>query len=140
VRRSVADPRDDARVNVDGLLNVLECAKRHGTRRVIFISSGGVIYGEPDARPTPESAPKLPLSPYGVTKLAAEFYLHYYARTFGLEYVALRYSNVYGPRQDPHGEAGVVAIIAPPRRAGGPGPGGAPPRGGPRSVTRTTGP
>ncbi|HEX7119940.1 MAG TPA: NAD-dependent epimerase/dehydratase family protein [Longimicrobiales bacterium] len=112
VRKSVADPRFDARVNVDGLLNVLELARRFGTRRILFVSSGGVVYGEPELRPTPETAPKLPLSPYGVTKLAAEFYLHYYRRVHGLEYVALRYSNVYGPRQDPHGEAGVVAIFS----------------------------
>lgn len=112
VRRSVADPRFDARVNIDGLLNVLELARRFGTRRVLFVSSGGVVYGEPEVMPTPESAPKLPLSPYGVTKLAAEFYLHYYRRVHGLESVALRYSNVYGPRQDPHGEAGVVAIFS----------------------------
>jgi UDP-glucose 4-epimerase len=110
VRVSVADPRRDARINVDGLLNVLENAKRHGSR-VVYISSGGVVYGEPEARPTPETAPKLPASPYGVTKLAGEHYLYYYARVHGLEYVALRYSNVYGPRQDPHGEAGVVAIF-----------------------------
>ena len=110
VRVSVEDPRRDARVNVDGLLNVLEAARRHGSR-VVFISSGGVVYGEPEDRPTPETAPKLPLSPYGVTKLAGEQYLYYYAQIHGLEYVALRYSNVYGPRQDPHGEAGVVAIF-----------------------------
>jgi UDP-glucose 4-epimerase len=110
VRVSVADPRRDARINIDGLLNVLENAKRHDSR-VIFISSGGVVYGEPNHRPTPETAPKLPESPYGVTKLAGEQYLYYYARVQGLEYVALRYSNVYGPRQDPHGEAGVVAIF-----------------------------
>lgn len=112
VRRSVADPRYDARINVDGLLNVLECARRHGTRRVIFVSSGGVVYGEPDERPTPETAPKLPQSPYGVTKLSAEYYLAYYHQVHGLEYAALRYSNVFGPRQDPHGEAGVVAIFS----------------------------
>lgn len=111
VRKSVADPRHDARINVDGLLNVLERARLHGTRRVVFVSSGGVVYGEPDARPTPETAPKLPQSPYGVTKLAAEYYLAYYAAVHGLESLALRYSNVYGPRQDPHGEAGVVAIF-----------------------------
>jgi UDP-glucose 4-epimerase len=111
VRVSVADPRRDARTNVDGLLNVLENAHRQRSR-VVFISSGGVIYGEPTLRPTPETAPKLPESPYGVTKLAGEQYLYYYARIHGLEYVALRYSNVYGPRQDPHGEAGVVAIFA----------------------------
>ena len=110
VRVSVADPRKDARINIDGLLNVLQNANRHGSR-VVYISSGGVVYGEPDVRPTPETAPKLPASPYGVTKLAGEQYLYYYARIHGLEYVALRYSNVYGPRQDPHGEAGVVAIF-----------------------------
>ena len=108
VRVSVSNPRKDARINIDGLLNVLECARRHGSR-VIFVSSGGVVYGEPDVRPTPETAPKVPRSPYGVTKLAGEQYLYYYAQIHGLEYVALRYSNVYGPRQDPHGEAGVVA-------------------------------
>lgn len=110
VRVSVADPRKDARTNIDGLLNVLENARRHRSR-VIFISSGGVVYGEPGLRPTPETAPKLPESPYGVTKLAGEQYLYYYARIHDLDYVALRYSNVYGPRQDPHGEAGVVAIF-----------------------------
>jgi UDP-glucose 4-epimerase len=112
VRISVADPVRDARTNVEGLLNLLEAAFRTGTRRVIYVSSGGVIYGEPDVRPTPETAPKLPLSPYGVSKLAGEFYLQYYRKIHGLEYVALRYSNVYGPRQDPHGEAGVVAIFS----------------------------
>jgi UDP-glucose 4-epimerase len=110
VRISVTDPRRDARTNVDGLLNVLENARRHGSR-VVYVSSGGVVYGEPSTRPTPETAPKLPESPYGVTKLAGEHFLYYYARVHGLEYVALRYSNVYGPRQDPHGEAGVVAIF-----------------------------
>ena len=110
VRVSVADPRKDARINIDGLLNVLENARRHDSR-VIFISSGGVVYGEPQVRPTPETSPKLPESPYGVTKLAGEQYLYYYARIHDLDYVALRYSNVYGPRQDPHGEAGVVAIF-----------------------------
>lgn len=112
VRKSVSDPRHDARINVDGLLNVLECAHRHGTRRVVFVSSGGVVYGEPETRPTPETAPKQPLSPYGVAKLAAEYYLSYYRQVQGLDYVALRYANVYGPRQDPYGEAGVVAIFS----------------------------
>ncbi len=112
VRSSVADPRNDASINVDGFLNLAEAARVHGTRRLIFVSSGGVVYGEPETRPTPEHAPKQPLSPYGVTKLAAEFYLHYYHRIHGLDYVALRYSNVFGPRQDPHGEAGVVAIFS----------------------------
>jgi UDP-glucose 4-epimerase len=112
VRRSVIDPRHDARINVDGLLNVLECARVYGTRRVVFVSSGGVVYGEPEQRPTPETAAKAPLSPYGVTKLSAEYYLLYYARIHGLDAVALRYANVYGPHQDPHGEAGVVAIFS----------------------------
>jgi UDP-glucose 4-epimerase len=111
VRKSVTDPRADARINVDGLLNLLENARAHGTRRFVFVSSGGVVYGEPEERPTPERAPKAPLSPYGVTKLAAEYYLLYYARIHGIDTVALRYANVYGPRQDPHGEAGVVAIF-----------------------------
>ena len=111
VRVSVADPAKDAGINLLGLLNITEAAVEVGTRRVVFVSSGGVVYGEPDEIPTPESAPKLPLSPYGVTKLGGEFYLNYYRVVRGLEYVALRYSNVYGPRQDPHGEAGVVAIF-----------------------------
>jgi UDP-glucose 4-epimerase len=112
VRRSVNDPAFDARVNGLGLLRLLECCRRYGTSRVVYVSSGGVVYGEPDRIPTPETFPKLPLSPYGVTKLAGEFYLNYYRVVHGMEYVALRYSNVYGPRQDPHGEAGVVAIFS----------------------------
>jgi UDP-glucose 4-epimerase len=111
VRKSVEDPRYDARINVDGFLNVLECCRRYRVKRVLFVSSGGVVYGEPDERPTPETAPKLPLSPYGVTKLSAEQYLYYYHRVHGMEYGALRYANIFGPRQDPHGEAGVVAIF-----------------------------
>lgn len=112
VRTSVENPRFDARINVDGFLNVVECARKYGTRRVLFVSSGGVVYGEPEVRPTPEQAPKAPLSPYGVTKLTAEYYLNYYRIVHGMEYAALRYANVYGPRQNPHGEAGVVAIFA----------------------------
>jgi UDP-glucose 4-epimerase len=112
VRVSVADPRFDASVNVDGLLNLLEASREAGVKRFLYVSSGGVVYGEPDVRPTPEKAPKLPESPYGVSKLAGEQYLYYYHRVHGLEYAALRYSNVYGPRQDPHGEAGVVAIFS----------------------------
>jgi UDP-glucose 4-epimerase len=112
VRVSVSDPRFDASVNIDGLLNLLEASREAGVGRFLFVSSGGVVYGEPEARPTPESAPKLPESPYGVSKLAGEQYLYYYHRVHGLEYAALRYANVYGPRQDPHGEAGVVAIFS----------------------------
>ena len=112
VRTSVRDPRADAAINIDGFLNLAEAALRHRSRRFVYVSSGGVVYGEPERRPTPEEAAKMPLSPYGVSKLAGELYLHYYRRVHGLEYIALRYSNVYGPRQDPHGEAGVVAIFS----------------------------
>jgi UDP-glucose 4-epimerase len=112
VRVSVSDPRLDASINIDGLLNLLESARAAGVGRFILVSSGGVVYGEPDKRPTPETAPKLPESPYGVSKLTGEQYLYYYHRVHGLEYIAVRYSNVYGPRQDPHGEAGVVAIFS----------------------------
>ncbi|HYO45959.1 MAG TPA: NAD-dependent epimerase/dehydratase family protein [Gemmatimonadota bacterium] len=111
VRVSVEDPMRDAHTNVTGLLHLLEQARRHGPMRIVYVSSGGVVYGEPDEIPTPERHPKLPLSPYGVGKLAGEYYLACYAAVHGLEYAALRYSNVYGPRQDPHGEAGVVAIF-----------------------------
>ncbi len=112
VRSSVADPREDARINLDGFLNLMEAGRHHGLGRVVFVSSGGVVYGEPEERPTPERAPKAPRSPYGVTKLAGEQYLYYYATVHDVDYVALRYGNVYGPRQDPHGEAGVVAIFS----------------------------
>ena len=111
VRTSVADPARDASINVLGMLNVVEGARESGTRRIVYVSSGGVVYGEPEEIPTPERAAKLPLSPYGVTKLTGEYYLHYYEVVHGIEYVALRYANVFGPRQDPHGEAGVVAIF-----------------------------
>lgn len=112
VRVSVDDPRHDASINVDGMLNLLERSRRHGTRRFVFVSSGGVVYGETDRLPIAEDHPKRPLSPYGVSKLTGEHYLFCYRKLHGLPYVALRYSNVYGPRQDPHGEAGVVAIFA----------------------------
>ena len=111
VRRSVADPAFDARVNVLGLINLMEHGRRHGLRRVLFASTGGAIYGEQDVFPAPESHKTEPLSPYGVTKLASERYLFFYAVTYGVSYAALRYANVYGPRQNPHGEAGVVAIF-----------------------------
>lgn len=112
VRVSVSDPAQDATTNLLGLINLTEAAVRTGTQRFIYVSSGGVVYGEPELRPTPERAPKDPRSPYGVSKLSGEYYLNYYRKERGLEYVALRYSNVYGPRQDPHGEAGVVAIFS----------------------------
>jgi UDP-glucose 4-epimerase len=112
VRVSVTDPRFDAAVNIDGLLNLMTAALGSGVRRFIHVSSGGVVYGEPQQRPTPETAPKLPESPYGVSKLAGEQYLYYAHRIHGLDYCCVRYSNVYGPRQDPHGEAGVVAIFS----------------------------
>jgi UDP-glucose 4-epimerase len=112
VRRSVEDPRFDAEVNIIGTLNVLDLAVRYGVRKVIFASSGGAIYGEQEVFPAPESHPTRPLSPYGLSKLAGEYYLAYYQRASGIHYVSLRLSNVYGPRQDPSGEAGVVAIFA----------------------------
>lgn len=112
VRISVSDPQLDASINIDGLLNLMQAALAGGVHRFIHVSSGGVVYGEPEQRPTPETAPKLPESPYGVSKLAGEQYLYYAHRIHGLEYACLRYSNVYGPRQDPHGEAGVVAIFS----------------------------
>jgi UDP-glucose 4-epimerase len=111
VRRSVEDPMFDAQVNVLGTLNVLEQASKHGARKVIFSSSGGAIYGEQQMFPAPESHITQPLSPYGISKLCGEHYLSYYSRLSGLQVVSLRYANVYGPRQDPEGEAGVVAIF-----------------------------
>jgi UDP-glucose 4-epimerase len=112
VRLSVERPRHDASINIDGLLNVLECCVEYDTERIVFISSGGVVYGEAETLPASRTSPKLPESPYGVSKLASEYYLFAFRRLHGLPYVALRYSNVYGPRQDPHGEAGVVAIFS----------------------------
>ncbi len=111
VRRSVADPVFDARVNLIGLLNLMEHGRRHGLRRVIFASTGGAIYGEQDTFPAPEGHPLAPLSPYGVAKLASERYLYFYSAAYGISYLACRYGNVYGPRQNPHGEAGVIAIF-----------------------------
>jgi len=119
VRVSVSDPIFDAEENLLALLNLLEGARAGGTRRLVFSSSGGVVYGERQP-PHVETTPKLPVSPYGVSKLAAEYYLVCYGQLYGLETVALRYSNVYGPRQDPHGEAGVVAIFGNRVRTGKP--------------------
>ncbi|MGH9105453.1 MAG: NAD-dependent epimerase/dehydratase family protein [Acidimicrobiales bacterium] len=112
VRVSVADPVLDAEVNVLGSLRVLEGARSAGARKVVFASSGGTIYGDADQLPIKESAPQRPLSPYGVAKKAVSDYLFAYRELHGLEYTALALANVYGPRQDPHGEAGVVAIFA----------------------------
>jgi UDP-glucose 4-epimerase len=111
VRRSVADPAFDAQVNLVGFLHLMEAARANGLKRVIFASTGGAIYGEQDAFPCDEEHPRRPVSPYGVAKLATEAYLFFYKVQYGIDYVALRYANVYGPRQDPHGEAGVVAIF-----------------------------
>lgn len=114
VRVSIANPVLDAAINVIGSLNVLEGARRAGTRKVVFASSGGTIYGEPDPADLPlkESHPQIPLSPYGVTKKVVGDYLQAYRELHQLEFTALALANVYGPRQDPHGEAGVVAIFA----------------------------
>jgi UDP-glucose 4-epimerase len=101
----------DASVNIQGVLTLLQQCVRTGVRKVIFSSTGGAIYGEQDYFPADESHPTRPISPYGVAKLSTEQYLFYYRTVFGLEYVALRYANVYGPRQNPEGEAGVVAIF-----------------------------
>ncbi len=109
VRVSVDDPALDANVNVVGTTRVLEAARRHDAQ-VVFSSTGGAMYGECE-RPAPESAPRQPLAPYGASKLAGEEYLATYNRLYGTPHVSLRYGNVYGPRQDPHGEAGVVAIF-----------------------------
>jgi UDP-glucose 4-epimerase len=111
VRRAVADPAFDAQVNVGGTINVLEAARRAGVRRVVNSSTGGAIYGDAGTIPTPEDHLAAPMAPYGQSKLAAEGYLGLYARLYGLSAASLRYANVYGPRQDPHGEGGVVAIF-----------------------------
>jgi UDP-glucose 4-epimerase len=110
VRRSIADPAFDAQVNVAGTVSVLEAARESGARRVLLASTAAV-YGDPSELPTAESAPIAPLSPYGTSKAAAEWYLAQYRRLHGMSTLALRMANVYGPRQDPHGEAGVVSIF-----------------------------
>ena len=112
VRASVEDPANDAMVNIVGGINLYEQCVRHGVKKIIFASTGGAIYGEQDYFPADELHPMRPDSPYGISKLANEKYLHYYGKQFGVVPVVLRYTNVYGPRQNPHGEAGVVAIFA----------------------------
>lgn len=111
VRTSVEDPVANATSNIIGTIHVLESARATGARRLVNTSTGGGLYGEADVLPTPESAPIRPLAPYGQSKLGAEGYCEVYARLHGLSTISLRYGNVYGPRQNPHGEAGVVAIF-----------------------------
>jgi UDP-glucose 4-epimerase len=111
VRKSVADPAADARINVEGTINVLEAARRAGVARLVNTSTGGAIYGDVDTIPSPESTAPAPMAGYGTSKFCAEQYCNLYARLHGLSTVTLRYGNVYGPRQDPLGEAGVIAIF-----------------------------
>lgn len=111
VRKSIADPAWDSTINVGGTINVLEAARRHGVGRVVNSSTGGAIYGDAELIPSPETVEPLPEAAYGQSKLAAEGYLGLYERLYGLSSVTLRYGNVYGPRQDPLGEAGVIAIF-----------------------------
>jgi UDP-glucose 4-epimerase len=111
VRVSVQDPSYDARINILGGLNVYESAYKSGVKKIIFASSGGTVYGDQEYFPADELHPTKPISPYGIAKLSNEQYLYYYAHIHGLPFVAFRYANVYGPRQNPHGEAGVIAIF-----------------------------
>ena len=111
VRVSVDQPALDAEINLVGFANLLDGAGAGGVKRVVFASSGGVVYGDPEVVPTPETAPKLPISPYGVSKLSGEYYLRALGALRGFEGVAMRYANVFGPRQDPKSEAGVVSIF-----------------------------
>ena len=111
VRRSVADPLFDARINILGMLNLLEGAREAGVKKIIFASSGGTVYGEQDTFPATEEHTTQPICPYGVSKRTGEHYLYFYHVEYRIPYIAFRYANIYGPRQDPHGEAGVVAIF-----------------------------
>lgn len=111
VPASVENPLFDADVNILGLINLLTCSVKYGTRKIIFSSSGGAIYGEAENIPTPEEYQPFPSSPYAISKFASEHYLNSYRNNFGLDFTVLRYGNIYGPRQIPHGEAGVVAIF-----------------------------
>jgi UDP-glucose 4-epimerase len=122
VRKSVADPAFDASINVAGTANALEAARRAGTRRFVFVSTGGAIYGEGEGQrlPLPETAPIAPMAPYGQSKFAGEGYVGLYGRVHGLSGISLRLGNVYGPRQDPLGEAGVIAIFCGRLREGKP--------------------
>jgi UDP-glucose 4-epimerase len=111
VRKSTEDPAFDAEVNIIGTLQLLKLAVRYGARKIVFASSGGTVYGEQEVFPASEAHPTRPLSPYGISKLTCEYYLEHYRRVAGLKYVALRLANIYGPRQNADGEAGVVAIF-----------------------------
>lgn len=111
VRKSVADPIEDAKINILGSINVIESARKAGVKKIIFASTGGAIYGEASRIPTSEDEPQHPVSPYGIAKLAIENYLYYYYAVFHLPFIALRFANVYGPRQNSQGEAGVVAVF-----------------------------
>jgi len=108
---SVRDPLFDAQINILGSLNLLQCCVNHQIKGIVFASSGGTIYGEPEHFPISENCPFRPQSPYGISKVAVEYYLDFYQKNYHLPYIALRYGNVYGPRQDPYGEAGVIAIF-----------------------------
>ncbi|MCM8787748.1 MAG: SDR family oxidoreductase [Candidatus Omnitrophica bacterium] len=111
VRKSVENPIKDAKINILGTLNILENCKKYKVQKFIFASTGGAIYGDADIIPTPEDYPEFPLSPYGIEKLIVDKYLNYYYQVFGLPFVSLRLANVYGPRQNSKGEAGVIAIF-----------------------------
>jgi len=108
---SVDNPLDDAHANIVSILNILENCRKYQAEKIIYVASGGVVYGEPDKLPADETFPLQPSSPYGISKYTGELYLRFYARQYGVKYVTFRYSNVYGPRQMPHGEAGVVSIF-----------------------------
>jgi UDP-glucose 4-epimerase len=112
VRKSVADPMEDARINILGSVHLLQLCVQYGVKKVIFASTGGAIYGEQETFPAGEDHPTKPMSPYGIAKLTVEHYLRFYHQVHGLNSICLRYANVYGPRQDPLGEAGVVAIFS----------------------------
>ena len=111
VRTSVNDPQFDLKVNLGGFINLLEAGRKNGLKKVVLASSGGTVYGDQEVYPAPETHPTRPICPYGLNKLASEQYLYFYEQTYGIKWAALRYANVYGPRQNPHGEAGVVAIF-----------------------------
>ena len=112
VRKSLENPVEDAGANILGSLNLLRYCQKHRVKKIIFASTGGAIYGEQNYFPADEKHPEYPVSPYGVAKLAVEKYLHFYKEVYGMAYVALRFGNVYGPRQNPKGDSGVVAIFS----------------------------